>query len=82
VPLVRDGSKASKAAEAVRPCISATPPKADVNSPPWLPPLSATTGREQVQQFTVIFQLLDHLFGDDEQRWRDDEAECLGSCQV
>ena len=22
-----------------RPCISATPPKADVNSPPWLPPL-------------------------------------------
>ena len=44
--------------------------------------MSATTGREQVQQFTVIFQLLDHLFGDDEQRWRDDEAECLGSCQV
>jgi hypothetical protein len=35
-----------------------------------------------VQQFTVFFQLLDHLFGDDEQRWRDDEAECLGSCQV
>ena len=35
-----------------------------------------------VQQFTLFFQLLDHLFGDDEQRWRDDEAECLGSCQV
>src|ERR1700730_8058609 len=32
---------ASKAAEAVRPCTSVTPPKADVNSPPWLPPLSA-----------------------------------------
>jgi hypothetical protein len=25
-------------------------PKADINSPPWLPPLSARTGREQVQQ--------------------------------
>src|ERR1700730_14286373 len=34
-------SLASKAAESVRPCTSATPPKADVNSPPWLPPLSA-----------------------------------------
>jgi hypothetical protein len=30
----RDGSLASKAAEAVRPCTSSTPPKADVNSPP------------------------------------------------
>ena len=30
-----------RAAEAVRPCTSAAPPKADVNSPPWLPPLSA-----------------------------------------
>jgi hypothetical protein len=30
--------------EAVRPCTSATPPKADVNSPPWLLPLSATSG--------------------------------------
>jgi hypothetical protein len=29
-----------------------------------------------------LAHLLDHLFGDDEQRWRDDEAECLGSCQV
>ena len=37
----RFGSLASKAAEAVRPCTSATLPKADVNSPPWLPPLSA-----------------------------------------
>ena len=35
---------ASKAAEAVRPCTSAAPRKADVNSPPWLPPLSAKTG--------------------------------------
>src|SRR5580693_1502989 len=35
------GSKASKAAEAVRPCVSATPTQADVNSPPRLPPLSA-----------------------------------------
>jgi hypothetical protein len=50
--------------------------------PHWLGPLSATTEREQVQQFTVIFQLLDHLFDDDKQPWRDDEAECLGSCQV
>src|ERR1700726_2580303 len=41
---------ASKAAEAVRPCTSATPPKADVNSPPWLPPLSARSRREQVRQ--------------------------------
>ena len=40
----RSGSFALKAAEAVRPCTSATPPKADVNSPPWLPPLSATCG--------------------------------------
>ena len=40
----RSGSLASKAAEAVRPCISATPPKADLNSPPWLPPLSAISG--------------------------------------
>ena len=31
---------ASKAPEAVRPSTSAAPPKADVNSPPWLPPLS------------------------------------------
>src|SRR3984893_603832 len=38
------GHLASKAAEAVGPCTSATPPKADVNSPPWLPPLSAKTG--------------------------------------
>jgi hypothetical protein len=30
--------------EAVRPCTSATLPKADVNSTPWLPPLSAITG--------------------------------------
>jgi hypothetical protein len=37
----RNGSFASKAAEAVGPCTSATPPKADVNSPRWLPPLSA-----------------------------------------
>ena len=34
------GSLASKAAEAVLPCTSAALPKADVNSPPWLPPLS------------------------------------------
>jgi hypothetical protein len=39
-----NGSLASKAAEALRPCTSATPPKADVNSPPWLPPLCAITG--------------------------------------
>ena len=44
------GSLASKAAEADRPCTSAAPPKADVNSPPWLPPLSAISRREQVQQ--------------------------------
>ena len=50
---VRCGSFGSKAAEAVRPCISATPPKADVNSPPWLPALSAITGREQMQQTNV-----------------------------
>jgi hypothetical protein len=47
---VSNGSFASKAAEAVRPCTSAAPPKADVNSPPWLPPLSAMKRREQVQQ--------------------------------
>jgi hypothetical protein len=39
-----------KAAEAVRPCTSATPPKADVNSPPWLPPLSAMSGPSALQQ--------------------------------
>src|ERR1700730_10722257 len=38
------GSSASKATEALRPCNSAGPPKADVNSPPWLPPLSANSG--------------------------------------
>jgi hypothetical protein len=38
---VGSGSFASKVAEAVRPCTSAAPPKADVNLPPWLPPLSA-----------------------------------------
>src|ERR1700738_2470514 len=42
--LVRHGSFASKAAEAVRPCTSAAPSKADVNSTPRLPPLSANTG--------------------------------------
>jgi hypothetical protein len=41
---VSSGSFASKAAEAIRPCTSAALPKADVNSPPWLPPLCATTG--------------------------------------
>src|SRR6478672_82839 len=47
----RDGSKAAEATEAVRPCTSATPPKADVNSPPWLPPLSARTGLMQCSKF-------------------------------
>jgi hypothetical protein len=47
---VRVGSKASKAAEAVRPCVSATPPQADVNSPTRLPLLSAKRRPEQVQQ--------------------------------
>jgi hypothetical protein len=37
----RLGSFASKATEAVRPCTSAAPLKADVNSRPWRPPLSA-----------------------------------------
>ena len=36
-----DGSKASEAVEAVLPCTSAALPKADVDSTPWLPPLSA-----------------------------------------
>jgi hypothetical protein len=44
------GSLASKTAEAVRPCTSAALPKADVNSPPWLPPLSANWRPEQMQQ--------------------------------
>jgi hypothetical protein len=55
---------ASKAAEAVRPCTSAAPPKADVNLPPWLPPLSAKSGREQMQQITrADARLLDDLVG-------------------
>src|ERR1700730_9633886 len=37
------GSFASKVAEAVRTCTSAILLTADVNSPPWLPPLSAMT---------------------------------------
>jgi hypothetical protein len=40
----------SEAAEAVRPCTSAALPKADVNTPPWLPPLSAITGPSAPQQ--------------------------------
>jgi hypothetical protein len=43
------------------------------------PPLRAMSRPSAPQQFNLLF---DHLFGDDEQRWRDDEAECLGSCQV
>ena len=58
------GSFASKAVEAVRPCTSDTPPKADVNSPSWLPPLSAITGCEQSQQDNPLF---DHLVGNGEQ---------------
>src|ERR1700686_3547666 len=53
------GSFASKAAEAVRPCTSATLPKADVNSPPWLPPLSANSGLMHCNKK----YLLDHLVG-------------------
>ena len=49
------GSLASKAAEAVRPCTSAALPKADVNSLPWLPPLSATTGLMQCSKIALIF---------------------------
>ena len=45
----------------------------------WAGELLHTSGCEQSQQDGPLF---DHLFGDDEQRWRDDEAECLGSCQV
>jgi hypothetical protein len=52
---VADGSKASKAAEAVRPCTSAPLPKADVNSPTWLPPLSAKTGLVQCSKIALIF---------------------------
>ena len=47
-PLSDIRALASKATEAVRPCTSASPPKADVNSPPWLPPLSAITGNSGV----------------------------------
>ena len=50
LPNVADRSFASKAVEALHPCTSAALPKADVNSPPWLPPLSATSRPEQVQQ--------------------------------
>jgi uncharacterized cysteine cluster protein YcgN (CxxCxxCC family) len=56
---VRVGSLASKAAEAVRSCISATPSKADVNSPPWLPPLCATSRHMQCSKA----YLFNHLVG-------------------
>ena len=48
------GSLASKAAEAVRPCTSATPQKADVNLPPWLPPLSARSRHMQRSKIQPI----------------------------
>jgi hypothetical protein len=76
--LVGSGSFASKAAEAIRPCTSAAPPKADVNSTPWLrrfvPAANICTAAKQ--------QSFDHLVGAAQQRDREREAECPGGLQV
>ena len=55
--------------------VSAALPKADVNSPPWLPPLSAKTRREQVQQLGPLF---DYLIGAAEQHRWDGETDRFG----
>jgi hypothetical protein len=62
-----------------RPCTSATPPKADVNSPPWLPPLCATSRPEQVQQKKAS---LDNFVGACKERRGCREAERLRSNQI
>jgi hypothetical protein len=77
---VGSGSFASKAAEAVSPCTSAAPPKADVNLPPWLPPLSAITGRAHLQQSSL--SLFDHLIGTREQRVWHRQAERLCGLEI
>ena len=75
---VTDGSFASKAAEAVLPCTSAALPKADVNSPPWLPPLCANKRHMQRSKIT----LLDHLVGEREQPRRNCETERFGDLEI
>ena len=50
----RNSTLASKTAEAVRPCTSAALPKADVNSPPWLPPLCAMSRHLQCSKMQPI----------------------------
>jgi hypothetical protein len=79
-PYRRSGLFASKAVEALHPCTSAAATKADVNSPPWFPPLSATSRPEQVQQTEQA--LLDHLIGEREQRWRHVQAERLSGFKI
>src|SRR6202048_3502687 len=76
----RDGSLASKAAEAVRPCTSATPPKAEVNSTPWPSPLCATTGL--VHRSKPRTDLLNDLISPRKQRGRHIEPEGLRGFQV
>jgi hypothetical protein len=84
-PTSANGSFASKAAEAVLPCTSAALPKADVNSPPWLPPLCAISRREQVQQDSpekTPPNLFNNLVGQREQLVRHGQAKCLGGRQI
>jgi hypothetical protein len=75
---VSGGSFASKAVEALHPCTSAALPKADVNSPPWLPPLSAISRREQVR----YKDSLDDLVGDGEHAGRNRKAERFCCFQI
>jgi hypothetical protein len=78
-PHFRDGSFASKVTEAVRPCTSATPPKADVNSPPWLPLLSAKSGLMQRSKTTLS---LDHVVGKGKHVLREFNPERLCGLEV
>src|SRR6516225_11236068 len=55
-----------------------------------LPPIATATAtgrvvakcRKQPKCAAAKGGLFDHLVGDGEQRWRDNEAECLSRCQV
>jgi hypothetical protein len=58
-------------------------PKADKQADVSLGPLSAITGREQMQQTTCAdVTLFDHLVGASEQRWRHVEPERPGGLEV